>query len=183
MKERGGMHMKKLCIAVLLFCTLSGCAIGENTTATPETSATTQSTTPTQSTQGTTAATAPTETPITFQLFLPDEHWDGFVESEMTIDTLQPELLIQALAERDVLSKDVTVNSAEVEGTQLRLDLNEAFFTQLCSMGSSGERILMGCLVNTFISAYQCETVFVTVEGQIIHSGHVDYDFPMGPFV
>jgi hypothetical protein len=42
--------------------------------------------------------------------------------------------------------------------------------------------MVLGSLVNTYLSAYQAETVLITVEGQILESGHVIYDFPMGYF-
>ena len=49
-------------------------------------------------------------------------------------------------------------------------------------MGTSGERMVIGSVVNTLIANYEVETVSITVEGDIWESGHVIYDSPMGFF-
>lgn len=180
--------MKKLTILFATVCLLlAGCATAE-----PTTSSTTQHSTPPTSTITGVPQTQPSSTvntestapqgPITITLYLPNEALDGFVEKEVAIDSLQPELIIQHLAEQGAVNMDVRVLSAVKEGSQLSLDMNEAFLMQVSSMGTTGEKMLIGSLVNTFLSAYDCETLILTAEGQIIHSGHVDYDFPLGPF-
>ena len=100
----------------------------------------------------------------------------------MTIDILQPEEIIQLLAEYSVLNPDVEANAAVLIDTQLHLDLNEAFLMQPYTMGTTGEKMLIGSIVNTFLSAYGCESVLLTVDGQFFDSGHVVYDFPLGFF-
>jgi hypothetical protein len=192
--------MKKLWILALVICLLAGCTAAE-----PGTTASTQAhqkppATPTQATDPTSTAptspepseTAPTtpttqptdppvDTTVTFLLYHPDEAWMGFETVELTIDTLDPHRIIAHLIEYGVLKSDVALNSAEVVDSQLNLDLNNAFLMQIYSMGALGEALLMGSLVNTFFSAYECESMMVTVDGEIIHSGHVDYDHPMYP--
>lgn len=54
-----------------------------------------------------------------------------------------------------------------------------AFQNQRKSYGTSGENMLLGCVVNTFLDAYKAETVFITVDGGILESGHAIYDFPL----
>ena len=188
--------MKIVFALLVLLSLLAGCASNqspEQTTDTPDTSQTTTSTQSTTNQIPSSSATQPSSSqsteasttapmPVTFTLFSPNETFDGFVECELTIDSLQPELIVQYLAEYGVLNMDVRVNSAVVEGNQLNLDMNEAFLMQIYSMGTMGEKMLMGSLVNTFLSAYGCEYVMVTADGEIIHSGHVDYETPMGPF-
>lgn len=167
--------MKKLAILLTILCLLAGCSSAKQTEG--NTSTTTQgsgeSSSQTQSTS--------TAAPVTFQVYVPNEALDGFTTSETVIPSLDPALILSALQNAGVVDPEVSVNSATVAGTQLNLDLTEAFYTQICSMGSSGEAMLMGSLVNTFLSAYGCEAMMVTVDGGIIHSGHVDYDFPMTP--
>ena len=48
------------------------------------------------------------------------------------------------------------------------------------TMGTSGELMVTGTVVNTLIDAFDVEYVSFTVDGEIFESGHVIYDFPMG---
>ena len=43
---------------------------------------------------------------------------------------------------------------------------------------------MIGCLVNTFLENYKdtIETVFITVNGDMIESGHVIYDFALSRY-
>ena len=74
----------------------------------------------------------------------------------------------------------MTLISAELVDTQLTLDFNQAFADQLKTYGTSGERMMIGCVVNTFLRAYDAQTVYITIDGGILESGHVIYDFPIG---
>ncbi len=162
--------MRKITILLALILLLSACAPAAPTTSPCTTTAPTQ------------PSTAPALLPISFLLYMPDEGWENFVTEEMTLETLEPERIVQALIEKSVLADDVMVNQVTVNGSELALDMNEAFLMQVYTMGTTGERMLIGCLVNTFLSAYDCEYVMLTVEGEIINSGHVEYSEPLYPF-
>jgi len=45
--------------------------------------------------------------------------------------------------------------------------------------GTSGEAIWVNSLVNTFITHFNLEAIYLTAAGQIIDSGHTEYDFPL----
>lgn len=174
--------MQKCLLMIFALCLiLTGCTKPTPTEGGSGETDSTASTSQTTTTSGSTTSTS-TASPVTFSIYIPKENYDGLDAYTVTIDTLSPDLVLQALAERGGISPDARVLSAVMDGTMLRLDMNEAFLLQLYSMGSIGEGMLVGSLVNTFLSAYTCETVFLTAEGEIIHSGHVDYDFPLGPF-
>ena len=87
--------------------------------------------------------------------------------------------MIEQLVAAGVLKDGIAVNSLRKDGTQLVIDFNQAFADLVCSMGTSGEYIIVGSTVNTFLSAYEAKSVFFTVNGEILESGHVIYDFPM----
>jgi hypothetical protein len=132
-----------------------------------------------------TATEAPMELPETepimlkFTVYYPNENADGLESTVMTSTTIDPDTLIHALIWLNVLPEDTKVNSLSSEGLQLNIDFNETFRDYLCTMGTSGEMVLIGSVVNTFLSAYQAESVMLTVNGEIIESGHVVYDFPI----
>ena len=156
--------MKKLVILLALMILLTACTPAAPTTA--------PSSTPT---------TVPAPQPISCLLYMPDENRENFITEEMTLEVLDPALICAALVEKSALAEGVMVNQATVDGDVLALDMNEAFLMQICTMGTTGERILIGCLINTFLSAYDCECVMLTVDGEIIDSGHVVYDAPLYP--
>lgn len=167
--------MRKL-LSILLCCVLlTGCVI----IAQPQTIIPTDTVKPTDATESTESPPDQTEELVTFTVYTPDENLIGFIATEVTASR---ESALDALITAGVLNEDIAVNSIELDGKLLKLDLNSAFADLINQQGTTGERMVMGSLVNTYLSAYQAETVLITVDGQILESGHVIYDFPMGFF-
>ena len=151
--------MKKLMLVLLCGLLLSGCVF---TTTLPDEQ----------------LIQKPVLIPVT--IYHGNDNADGFETTEVTVETLDASILIQKLVEADVLAEDTTLLSHEVVDTCLRLDFNEAFLTRLNTMGTSGERMMIGSVVNTFLTAYpEAESVSITANGEIMESGHVIYDFEL----
>ena len=169
--------MKKT-ISLLLCCLmLSGCTSRPVGTTDPA-----ESTTPVETTQvpqTNDPTTIPTEVSIPLNIFVPDENAENFSTIPTVIEVLDGALILEMLIENSMLNEDISLNSAELVDSQLNLDFNQAFLDQLLTYGTAGERMMIGCVVNTYLSAYDAETVYITVNGEIIESGHVIYDFPM----
>lgn len=110
----------------------------------------------------------------------------AFVSDSVKIDELTPENIVNALIEKSVLSSDVQVlkcNKQTVDGVEsLEIDFNEAFGAYVCSMGTTGEYYTIGSVVNTFLDAYGCEKVKITVEGNTLETGHAEYPRYMNRF-
>ena len=167
--------MKKL-LSILLCCVLlSGCVV----IAQPQDTAPADTAKQTDASESTEAQTDPTEEPVAFTVYTPDENLIGFIATEVTANR---ESALDELIDAGVLNEDIAVNSVEMDGNLLKLDLNSAFADLINQLGTTGERMVIGSLVNTYLSAYQAETVLITVDGKILESGHVIYDFPMGYF-
>ena len=71
------------------------------------------------------------------------------------------------------------MNSFAVEDGLITVDFNRSFADVVCSMGTSGELMIVGSVVNTFLDAFRAESVAFTVDGQILESGHTIYDFAL----
>lgn len=163
--------MKKI-ISLLLSCLLlTGC-----TAAPAETNVPPETTTAPETTEQT---SAPTEITLPLNIFVPDENAEDFETIPITIDVLDADTILEMLKTHSILNEGIALNSAELVNSQLNLDFNQAFLDQLCSYGTAGERMMIGCVVNTYLSIYDAETVYITVNGEIMESGHVVYDFPM----
>ena len=117
-------------------------------------------------------------------IYCGNENADGFLSQYVPIDELNTAALVRELINSDVLSPDTEILSEELIEGCLHLDFNETFRTQICSTGTSGEYIIMGCLVNTLLDNLgdTVQSVYITVNGEILESGHVIYDFEMSRY-
>ena len=118
--------------------------------------------------------------PVNVVIYYSNVQADGFATKEMQIEGLTPENLIAELAKVNIVSVDTEVKSFTQDGKSLTLDLSNGFGQYLNMMGSSGEYVVMGGLVNTFLDAYDAEQILITVEGNALESGHAIYDKPLG---
>lgn len=122
---------------------------------------------------------------LSVSLYLPNDNADGFdvVTETITDDPLtMADQLIAALVARDVLPDGCEVLSFDMTKSippQLRLNLSQPFADALNSTGTAGERMIMGSVVNTFLTAYDADQIVVNAEGKVIQTGHSSYDEPL----
>ena len=123
---------------------------------------------------------------VEIQLYVSNDDATEFVSESVRIDELTPENIVNVLIEKSVLSSDVQVLKCDkqtVDGVEcLDVDFNEAFGAYVCSMGTTGEYYTIGSIVNTFLDAYGCEKVKITVEGNTLETGHAEYPGYMNRF-
>lgn len=124
--------------------------------------------------------------PIEINVYTSNNDATAFVSQSMKIDELTPDNIVNVLIEKSVLPSDVQVLKCDkqtVDGVEsLDVDFNEAFGTYVCSMGTTGEYYTIGSVVNTFLDAYGCEKVKITVEGNTLETGHAEYPGYMNRF-
>lgn len=182
--------MKSLLIILILFALLTGCTTGQvDPTTTPTVPTTTTENTQLSVTEKdptvpletvpATPAESPTNTVI-YMLYIPNDDVETFTEVTIETNQINAENVMAALQEYHVLPDTVTLNQFGSSGTQLIMDFNQAFGDLICATGTSGERMITGSVFNTFLNAFQAESVVFTVEGEVLESGHVIYDFPIG---
>lgn len=117
-----------------------------------------------------------------YNLYIPNEHADGFDIKEMNVAEISAESVLSELKSNAGLREDVQINDYKLVDGVLYLDFNQAFADVVCSTGTSGEFVIVGSVVNTFISAFQVDYVYFSINSETLESGHVIYDFPMGYF-
>lgn len=162
--------MKRTVFVLVLCVLLAGCAPSAPGETTLPTTQPVQTTVPTQT-------TAPE---LSFTLYLPNANADGFDTYTVITTEIIPEGVLEMLIVGGVLPRDAAILSFSMEDGRLNLDMNRAFGDKIRSTGTAGELMIIGSTVNTFLSAFEAETVYFTVEGQILESGHVIYDTPIG---
>ena len=173
--------MKKLFLLLLLCISLTGCfppgrpaMVGSDSPAQVETEQSTQPP-PTD----TTMVTEPAAAPVSYTLYLPNENSDGFMTKTIQTNLITADAIMLELQNAAVLPDNVILNAFGAQGDQLILDFNSSFDDAVNAMGTSGEYMIIGSLVNTFLNAFQAHSLVFTVEGEILESGHVIYDSPL----
>ena len=113
---------------------------------------------------------------VTIKVCVPDEQFMKLEEKEVKLDALDPELILNVLKESYAVSEECKINSVKVDGDNVYIDLNEEYSTFIKNMGTSGEYMSIGSIVNTFTEAYSCEAAKITSAGEVIVTGHAAYD-------
>lgn len=90
-------------------------------------------------------------------------------------EELNETILWEFLKEAKVVPEESNALSLEVKGNQLELDVDIAFGEWLRSFGTTGEKEIISCVVNTYLDAYQADEIKITEEGQTLYSGHTEY--------
>lgn len=79
-----------------------------------------------------------------------------------------------ALIEYGILTSECRLLSLDVNEAErtIDLDFNTATADRINSMGTTGETEIVGCIVNTYLEAYDCTGIKLTVEGQDFVTSH-----------
>lgn len=79
-----------------------------------------------------------------------------------------------ALKEYGILTEDCELQKMDLNETDrtMTLDFNEATANRINSMGTTGETEITGCIMNTYLEAYDCTGIRLTVDGQGFVSSH-----------
>ena len=156
--------MKKITLLVIACLILAGCSVPKSPSPASPIPAATE--------------TIPAQL-VTYTLYLPNENADGFQTEKISIAEISPEIILTQLQENGVIPEDVIINTFEIKNTDIYMDFNQPLANAINSTGSSGELMIVGSIVNTYLSAYNAETLYFTINGEILESGHVIYDFPI----
>ena len=174
--------MKKLAVLLLSCLMLSGCAQKPNVNdAVKETGI---------SLDTSILETIPPETTepetVLLTIYSPNEKADGFMQSQVEVEAITEPVLVEQLVLAGVLVEGTKVNLLELgassdtpDWNQLHVDFNGAFRDRILSMGTAGEHAIVGSVVNTFLTAYNAQSMTITIDGQVLESGHAVYDQPL----
>lgn len=110
----------------------------------------------------------------------------GFDAQETELAELTPGNVLNELIKKGAASADTTVlNFAQVESDgkkMIDLDLSESYETFLNGQGSTGEYYAIGAICNTYLGAYGCDGIKITVNGAALSTGHAEYPGYMSTF-
>ena len=125
----------------------------------------------------------PSAPALSVTLYKGDDNAEFVIPVECEIAEQSPQAIADKLVELGVFSAPVTANSFTVDNSNvIHLDMGQDFAAQIFSSGTAGEHIIVGSLVNSFISVYEADAVLITVEGSTFESGHAIYDYALSFF-
>lgn len=168
-KTKGGICMNKMFYILLCCMLLCGCTTSNQ-------DGETISTVQTEHNFSTPSNNSMTSEFTTITVYVPNEDLDGFDTVDITGDKLSvPEAMVQA----GVLPENIVINSFSWSEDTLTVDFGSEFRNLINNQGTTGEYMIIGSIVNTLITLNEVKYVRITVDGDILESGHVIYDFPM----
>ena len=119
-------------------------------------------------------------------LYLPNENADGWNVTKNQIEQVTPDIIIGQLVGAGAIPDSVTVVSfGEDQGENgliLKLDLSSNFAEGLFNMGTAGEYLTMGAVVNSFLDTYQADGIEITAGGNVIETGHTSFEGVLNHF-
>ena len=79
-----------------------------------------------------------------------------------------------ALQETGILTTDCQLLKFEMDenARTIDLDFNAATGNRIRSMGTTGEIQIIGCIINTYLEAYDCDGIKLTEEGEKLQTSH-----------
>ena len=80
-------------------------------------------------------------------------------------------------SERSKLMQIYADNAATTKMSQTAI---AAMLPYMQGSGTAGEYLTMGSVVNTFLTAFDAETMTLTVNGKPLETGHDIYDYDLG---
>ena len=188
--------MKKTILCMVLIPVLAFAACGKapsaEVTAAPsaEASAAPAETKPVES-----AAAAPSEIPTVAEepaetkepgaiinVYVSDDMAERFVIMQESADVLDENTVFAALKAVGTIPQETSLLSFSNGGGSLTLDMSAEFADRVGTMGTSGEYMLLGSVVNTYLTAFDAQTVTLLSNGNPLETGHNVYFEPLGFF-
>lgn len=108
----------------------------------------------------------------------------GLEGQDVQLSDIKPESIMEELAKVMVVSQDTRVLdfSLTQDGKHITMDLSPEFSSYINMMGTTGEYLVVGAMVNTFLEAYGAEDILITTEGKTLETSHALYDKPLLKF-
>ena len=116
---------------------------------------------------------------VTLTVYRGDDNAEYLISEDVTVAEITPAVITEQLIAAGVLTEGCAAHYAEMDGTALFVDFNDAFKAPVCTMGTTGEWIILSSVANTFLGAYDAEECYITVNNSVLETGHNVYDFPL----
>lgn len=114
------------------------------------------------------------------EIFFGNENGDGIISEVVEMEPVTATKVLGELTKKNIVSADsrvIGLSKQTKDGKiHLKLNMSKEFGEYVSMMGTSGEYIVVGSLVNTFLKAYDAEDVLILIEGEPFETGHQLYE-------
>ncbi len=111
----------------------------------------------------------------------PKEDFSGVITEKVKLGEKNTSFLEELIA-RGVLLEGTKILSCNFLEDNMIVNLSAEFQELLDVQGSSGEVMVLGCLVNSILDTYAADNVSLLVEGKALQLGHGEYQGSYGLF-
>ena len=105
-------------------------------------------------------------------IYVANDDATGFVKVPVSVSPDDPKALAAELLSNEAIPAGSELLSATQDGSNITIDMNQAFQDGINVQGSTGEYFMIGSLVNTFLDAYGADGVRITIEGNPFETPH-----------
>ena len=114
---------------------------------------------------------------IYMYFYLPGENAEGWTMWIIPWGGHIDDIIVHYWATDLYYPHEIFAESFEINGRTGYLDMNEAFLQSL-QTGSTAEYYRIGCLVNSVLRNFDLDELYITVNGNVIETGHNTYTEP-----
>lgn len=184
-KKRRLLVVILICIIAIMACTRKADTVMTVEKLTEAATLTEEGTTLTE--EGTTENTTQEQLKnVTTSIYYGNKSADGLKAEEKTFGELTETNLIAVLSRHNIVSIDTKVQKFEVTEENgkviIYLDLSKQFNDYIGMMGINGEYIVLAGLTNTFLDAYDADSMVLTIDGKTLKTKHDTYEKPFARY-
>ena len=112
-------------------------------------------------------------------MYLSDDAAEHFVVRQEKAEAVDENTVFAALKAAGVIPEETKLLSFANDGGALTLDMSGEFAAHVNTLGTSGEYMALGSVVNTYLTAFGADTLTLLSDGAPLETGHNVYDQPL----
>lgn len=114
------------------------------------------------------------------EIYFGNENGDAILSEVVEMESVTANKVMEELVRKEVVTQESkilgVVKQTKDGKIRLKLNMSKEFGELVSNMGSSGEYIIVGSVVNTFLRLYDAEDVLILIEGETFETGHQLYN-------
>jgi len=112
------------------------------------------------------------------EVYVPNSNWNGFDVFFIGVEEINPQYVLNILTAHEALPQGTELLSFQEtydNGMRvLELDFSEQFEEYLLSLSTTGEQLVLGSVVNTYLLAFEGESMVITIHGENLVTNKVN---------
>ena len=115
------------------------------------------------------------EAAYSFNLYLPDLDAGEVTKEYVQLDMIDEYVVLQYFAESGVIPSADCLNEFRFDGVDIDLDFDASFLEYLNLLEEEQTELLLVCMANSYIKAFDAESVCYYVDGEELATDYCDY--------